>query len=183
MSILERFQYNYTVFLLTKSIIHHKGGFSVYPTVTQCRELKIPSCLIFFSFFLYFLSLPLFFYPPLFLYCPLTLPLFILFIHFRIMSFKEIKGQVIVLFVTLLVAFLGYSSQIAILWTFLGGATLHTALILIPLNVFIILIYINYALTCLTDPGTVPANWVSHSFLQKNRTTVANTTIFFSLPL
>ncbi|ORZ10242.1 DHHC palmitoyltransferase-domain-containing protein [Absidia repens] len=76
------------------------------------------------------------------------------------MSLKEIKGQAIVLFVISMVAFLGYSSQIGILWSFLGGATLHTALILIPLNVFIILIYINYALTCLTDPGTVPINWI-----------------------
>jgi hypothetical protein len=79
------------------------------------------------------------------------------------MTLKEIKGQVIVLLVTAIITFVAYSSQIGILWSFFGGATLHTALILIPFNVFVIMIYINYALTCLTDPGTVPPNWVSET--------------------
>ncbi|CAO3592788.1 unnamed protein product [Absidia cylindrospora] len=76
------------------------------------------------------------------------------------MKFQELKGQAIVLFVLLTITFLAYSSQIGILWSYLGGATLHTALILIPFNVFVIMVYINYALTCLTDPGTVPPNWI-----------------------
>ncbi|KAI9301457.1 DHHC palmitoyltransferase-domain-containing protein [Cunninghamella echinulata] len=76
------------------------------------------------------------------------------------MTLKEIKGQAIVLFVTCMITFLAYSSQIGVLWTYLGGASLKTAFILIPLNVFVIMIYINYALTCLTDPGSVPPNYI-----------------------
>jgi palmitoyltransferase len=77
------------------------------------------------------------------------------------MTLTTLKSQGIILFVILTIAFLAYSSQFCILWSFLGGATLHTALILIPFNILVILIYINYALACLTDPGTVPTNWVS----------------------
>ncbi|KAI8097732.1 DHHC palmitoyltransferase-domain-containing protein [Halteromyces radiatus] len=76
------------------------------------------------------------------------------------MTFQELKGQLIVLFVTIMIGFMAYSSQIGVLWSYLGGATLHTALILLPLNFFVIMIYINYALTCLTDPGAVPPNWI-----------------------
>ncbi|CAO3634918.1 unnamed protein product [Cunninghamella blakesleeana] len=76
------------------------------------------------------------------------------------MTLKEIKGQAIVFFVTCMITFLAYSSQIGVLWNFLGGATLKTAFILIPFNVFVIMIYINYALTCLTDPGSVPPNYI-----------------------
>ncbi|KAI8338467.1 DHHC palmitoyltransferase-domain-containing protein [Chlamydoabsidia padenii] len=92
------------------------------------------------------------------------------------MTWKEVKGQVIVFFVTIMITFIAYSSQIGILWSFLGGATLHTALILIPFNVFIIMIYINYALTCLTDPGTVPENWIpqqQHQHLEVKKSTHA----------
>ncbi|KAG2218144.1 hypothetical protein INT45_007847 [Circinella minor] len=72
------------------------------------------------------------------------------------MSWQEIKGQMIVGTVAILTTFIAYTSQIFVLWNFLGGATLSTLLILIPLNVFIIMIYINYSLVCLTDPGVVP---------------------------
>ncbi|ORX48789.1 zf-DHHC-domain-containing protein [Hesseltinella vesiculosa] len=73
---------------------------------------------------------------------------------------KTLKGQLIVTLVTAMIAFVAYASQLAILWSYLGGASLHTALILIPFNFFIIMIFVNYALTCLTDPGHVPPNWI-----------------------
>ncbi|KAI8338037.1 DHHC palmitoyltransferase-domain-containing protein [Chlamydoabsidia padenii] len=90
------------------------------------------------------------------------------------MTLTTLKGQAIILFVISTITFLAYSSQIGILWNFLGGATLHTAIILIPFNVFVVMIYVNYALTCLTDPGTVPANWIpqqqQHPFEVKRST-------------
>ncbi|CDS03700.1 hypothetical protein LRAMOSA01101 [Lichtheimia ramosa] len=76
------------------------------------------------------------------------------------MSWKALQGQLVVAIVALLTTFIAYTSQIFVIWNFLGGASLHTLLILIPLNVFIILLYINYALVCLTDPGCVPENWM-----------------------
>ncbi|KAI8072384.1 DHHC palmitoyltransferase-domain-containing protein [Gongronella butleri] len=76
------------------------------------------------------------------------------------MSWSKVKGQFIVTAVTAMIAFVAYSSQIAVLWSYLGGASLHTALILIPFNVLVIMIYVNYALTCLTHPGRVPPNWI-----------------------
>lgn len=76
------------------------------------------------------------------------------------MSWSHARGQLIVAAVCILITFVAYTSQIFVLWSFLGGATLHTLLVLAPFNVFVIMIYINYTLVCLTDPGTVPPNWV-----------------------
>ncbi|ORY97762.1 DHHC palmitoyltransferase-domain-containing protein [Syncephalastrum racemosum] len=79
------------------------------------------------------------------------------------MPWKECRGQLVVATVILLTTFISYTSQIFVIWPFLGGASLHTLFILIPLNVFVIMIYLNYALVCLTDPGTVPVNWIPDS--------------------
>ncbi|KAI9322131.1 DHHC palmitoyltransferase-domain-containing protein [Dichotomocladium elegans] len=76
------------------------------------------------------------------------------------MTWHETKGQLVVASVCLLTTFIAYTSQIFVLWDFLGGANTKTLLILIPFNIFVIFIYINYALVCLTDPGGVPDNWI-----------------------
>ncbi|KAI9265226.1 DHHC palmitoyltransferase-domain-containing protein [Phascolomyces articulosus] len=92
------------------------------------------------------------------------------------MTWQEIKGQVIVGIVALLTTFVAYTSQIFVLWNFLGGATLKTLLILIPFNVFVIMIYVNYSLVCITDPGTVPGNWMPDPkdiFIEVKRSTYA----------
>ncbi|KAI9016556.1 DHHC palmitoyltransferase-domain-containing protein [Phycomyces nitens] len=73
---------------------------------------------------------------------------------------QEWQGQLIVVFVSIIIAFVAYTSQIFVLWKSLGGAVAHTFFVLAPFNVFIIFVYINYALTCTTDPGTVPPNWM-----------------------
>ncbi|KAI7872791.1 DHHC palmitoyltransferase-domain-containing protein [Spinellus fusiger] len=73
---------------------------------------------------------------------------------------QEWKGQLIVVFVTMIISFVAYTSQIFVLWNSLGGATSSTFFILTPFNIFVIFIYINYALTCTIDPGTVPLNWM-----------------------
>ncbi|KAF7727815.1 Palmitoyltransferase [Apophysomyces ossiformis] len=90
-------------------------------------------------------------------------------------SLKERQGQCIVASVIILITFVAYTSQIFVLWHFLGGPTLHTAAVLLPFNVFVILIYINYALTCLTEPGSVPKNWMpeQHIHVEVKRSTHA----------
>ncbi|KAI8388644.1 DHHC palmitoyltransferase-domain-containing protein [Radiomyces spectabilis] len=88
------------------------------------------------------------------------------------MSWQEWRGPLTVTAVTLMIIFMAYTSQIFVLWNYLGGPTLHTFLILAPFNVFIIMIYINYALTCLTDPGSVPSNWIpDHHVLEVKQST------------
>ncbi|RUP47109.1 hypothetical protein BC936DRAFT_146125 [Jimgerdemannia flammicorona] len=59
-----------------------------------------------------------------------------------------------------LITIITLSSQIMVFWPFLGGATLRTYLVLGPLNVFVILIYVNYYLATTTDPGAVPLHYV-----------------------
>ncbi|KAI9491473.1 DHHC palmitoyltransferase-domain-containing protein [Zychaea mexicana] len=76
------------------------------------------------------------------------------------MTWQELRGQLVVGSVAILTTFVAYTSQIFVLWNFLGGATLSTLFILIPFNVCVVMIYINYSLVCLTDPGTVPGNWM-----------------------
>ena len=77
------------------------------------------------------------------------------------MPWQALQGQLVVGTVVVLTTFIAYTSQIVVLWDFLGGAQLSTILTLVPLNVCVVMIYVNYSLVCLTDPGTVPCNWVN----------------------
>ncbi|KAI8141236.1 DHHC palmitoyltransferase-domain-containing protein, partial [Fennellomyces sp. T-0311] len=87
-----------------------------------------------------------------------------------------LQGQLIVGTVVVLTTFIAYTSQILVLWNYLGGARLSTLFTLLPLNVFVIMIYVNYSLVCLTDPGTVPCNWMPNPedmFMEVKRSTHA----------
>lgn len=73
---------------------------------------------------------------------------------------EQIKGPFTVASVTIAILFIAYSSQIFVIWPFLGAANIHSIFILVPLNFFVLMALINYFLTCKTDPGSVPARWV-----------------------
>jgi hypothetical protein len=75
-------------------------------------------------------------------------------------SWAEIKGPLTVSFVATMILFIAYTSQIFVIWPYLGSANLHSILILVPLNFFVVMVLINYFLTCKTDPGSVPARWI-----------------------
>ncbi|KAI9366427.1 DHHC palmitoyltransferase-domain-containing protein [Pilaira anomala] len=73
---------------------------------------------------------------------------------------KKIKGPFTVTFVSLAILFLAYTSQVFVIWPYLGALNLQTAFILAPLNFFVIMILVNYFLTCKTNPGSVPPRWI-----------------------
>ncbi|OAD08697.1 Zn(2)-C6 fungal-specific transcription factor, partial [Mucor lusitanicus CBS 277.49] len=76
--------------------------------------------------------------------------------------------------VTITILFITYSSQIFVIWPFLGAANMHSIAILVPLNFFVLMALINYFLTCKTDPGSVPNRWVSslqQAFIEVKKST------------
>lgn len=74
----------------------------------------------------------------------------------------SIPGYIYTVGVSLLIAFIAFTSQVIVIVPFLGGWTLHSCLtILGPLNVILVLIYYNYYLAVTTDPGRIPIDWVS----------------------
>ncbi|KAG1057180.1 hypothetical protein G6F46_007674 [Rhizopus delemar] len=71
-----------------------------------------------------------------------------------------IPEKLIVAFVVVLITYLQATTSFFILGPALGGWTsLLAQKILLPLNVTLISIYVNYYLACKTDPGHVPDNW------------------------
>lgn len=82
-------------------------------------------------------------------------------LYLKMSSFWEkTKGPFTVASVTITILFITYSSQIFVIWPFLGAANIHSIFILVPLNFFVLMALINYFLTCKTDPGSVPSRWV-----------------------
>ncbi|KAG9286704.1 hypothetical protein G9A89_012254 [Geosiphon pyriformis] len=73
-------------------------------------------------------------------------------------------GRLFVIGVVLLISFLAYTSQLFIFWDFLGGLNVQSLAVLIPFNAIVLAIFWNYYLTCSTDPGQVPHNWVPKDF-------------------
>jgi hypothetical protein len=71
--------------------------------------------------------------------------------------FESIPGKLYILGVVVLVTFIGYSSQLVIFYKAFDWK------VLLPLNVLIALVYYNYYLAVVTDPGTIPMNWVSQN--------------------
>ncbi|KAL1923655.1 uncharacterized protein VTP21DRAFT_8635 [Calcarisporiella thermophila] len=68
-------------------------------------------------------------------------------------------GRLIVVGVTILIAFIAYTSQIFIFWRFLGGWGRDALYILGPFNIIVLMIFWNYYLACVTDPGRPPKGW------------------------
>ena len=78
-------------------------------------------------------------------------------------------GYLFIIGVTLLISFLAYTSQIFIFWNHLGGLNVDCLKVLIPFNIGVIMIFWNYYLTCTTDPGRVPKDWVGYREFLKFR--------------
>lgn len=79
------------------------------------------------------------------------------------MAFLEaIPEKLIVAFVTILITYLQTTANFYVLGPALGGWTSFRAQkILLPMNVFLISLYVNYYLACTTDPGHTPEGWVN----------------------
>ncbi|OAD02964.1 hypothetical protein MUCCIDRAFT_142897 [Mucor lusitanicus CBS 277.49] len=77
------------------------------------------------------------------------------------MAFLEaIPEKLIVAFVTVLITFLQSTANFYILGPALGGWTSFRAQkILLPMNILLISLYVNYYLACTTDPGHTPEGW------------------------
>ncbi|KAI8362659.1 DHHC palmitoyltransferase-domain-containing protein [Blakeslea trispora] len=73
---------------------------------------------------------------------------------------KSIKGPLTVLFVVFVIVFICSTSQIFVLWPFFGLSSLRSKLMLASLNFSVAMIFINYYLTCATNPGIVPQHWL-----------------------
>jgi palmitoyltransferase len=78
------------------------------------------------------------------------------------MSILEVVPErLIVVFVVLLITFLQLTVNFVIIGPALGGFTSTESLrVLAPLNILLLSIYVNYYLSCTTDPGHVPDEWV-----------------------
>ncbi|KAJ2850876.1 Palmitoyltransferase, partial [Coemansia erecta] len=68
-------------------------------------------------------------------------------------------GKLYVWGVSLLIGFIGYSSQIFVYWSYLGGFSLKTFLVLGAFNFLLHLLYYNYYLAVTESPGHVPLGW------------------------
>ncbi|KAI8891082.1 zf-DHHC-domain-containing protein [Backusella circina FSU 941] len=73
---------------------------------------------------------------------------------------EAVPERLIVLFVVLLITFLQLTVNFVIIGPALGGFTsIESLKVLSPLNILLISIYVNYYLSCTTDPGHVPDDW------------------------
>lgn len=71
-----------------------------------------------------------------------------------------ILGRIIVGFVLCLISFIAYSSQIFVIWPWYGRVwSVELLTLLVPFNVFVGILFWNYYLCVMTDPGTVPPGW------------------------
>ncbi|KAJ1863830.1 Palmitoyltransferase, partial [Coemansia sp. RSA 486] len=68
-------------------------------------------------------------------------------------------GRVYVWGVSLLIGFIGYSSQIFVYWSYLGGFGLKAFVVLGAFNLLLHLLYYNYYLAVTVAPGHVPLGW------------------------
>ncbi|KAI8973479.1 zf-DHHC-domain-containing protein, partial [Mycotypha africana] len=62
--------------------------------------------------------------------------------------------------VTIIVLFTAFTSQFFVIWPYIGPINTRSIIITLSLNSFLLMIVINYFLTCTTDPGRVPNNWM-----------------------
>lgn len=76
---------------------------------------------------------------------------------------ESIPGKVFVVGVTVLIAFIAYSSQLVLFLPAYGWWTQQSFLNLVPLNMLVAMVFYNYYLAVTTDPGKIPADWVNTS--------------------
>ncbi|KAJ2633374.1 Palmitoyltransferase, partial [Coemansia sp. RSA 1290] len=68
-------------------------------------------------------------------------------------------GRLYVWGVTLLITFIGYSSQFFVFWDYLGGFSWRCLLVLGIFNALLHLLLYNYYLAVTVPPGHVPLGW------------------------
>ncbi|KAI9504224.1 Palmitoyltransferase [Coemansia spiralis] len=68
-------------------------------------------------------------------------------------------GKLYVWGVSILIGFIGYSSQIFVFWGYLGGPSLKALFVLGVFNFLLHLLYYNYYLAATVEPGHVPLGW------------------------
>ncbi|KAJ2718539.1 Palmitoyltransferase [Coemansia sp. Benny D115] len=68
-------------------------------------------------------------------------------------------GRIYVGGVSLLIGFIGYSSQVFVFWEYLGGYSLRALVVLGAFNFMLHLLYYNYYLAVTVSPGHVPLGW------------------------
>ncbi|KAJ2774691.1 Palmitoyltransferase [Coemansia nantahalensis] len=68
-------------------------------------------------------------------------------------------GRLYVWGVSLLIGFIGYSSQLFVFWGFLGGSSLRALAVLGVFNLLLLLVYYNYYCAVTVPPGAVPLGW------------------------
>lgn len=73
----------------------------------------------------------------------------------------DISGRFFIGGVLVLISTIAYPSQIFVFYGPLGGWTWSTAKVLVPLNILVAMVFYNYYLSCSTDPGRIPSDWVS----------------------
>ncbi|KAI7901721.1 DHHC palmitoyltransferase-domain-containing protein [Cokeromyces recurvatus] len=88
---------------------------------------------------------------------------------------KNLKGLSIITCVTILTLFIACTSQAIVIYPFLYSMnnSIQLILILVSLNYLIFMVLINYFLTCKTDPGSVPNQWVprQQAFIEVKKST------------
>lgn len=83
-----------------------------------------------------------------------------------------IPGKVFVVGVIILISCIAYSSQLFIFLPAYGWWTMESAILLLPLNALIVMVFYNYYLVVTTDPGKIPAYWVQ--FINRESSIHAN---------
>ncbi|KAF9647436.1 zf-DHHC-domain-containing protein [Thelephora ganbajun] len=72
----------------------------------------------------------------------------------------KLLGRVFVCFTIMLISFNGYSSQIFIIWPWYGReVSVDLLKLIIPFNFLLAMLWWNYYLCIMTDPGRVPPQW------------------------
>ncbi|KAI8979585.1 DHHC palmitoyltransferase-domain-containing protein [Mycotypha africana] len=72
---------------------------------------------------------------------------------------EYIPGKLFVIVVVSLIAFIAYSSQLFLFLPAYGWWNSTSLMKLFPLNILVIMIFYNYYLAVITDPGKVPIDW------------------------
>ncbi|KAH9923635.1 zf-DHHC-domain-containing protein [Fomitopsis serialis] len=72
----------------------------------------------------------------------------------------RLTGRLFVGFTTALICFIAYSSQIFVIWPWYGRVlSVELLTLLVPFNVLVGMLFWNYYLCTVTDPGRVPHGW------------------------
>ncbi|KAH8102412.1 zf-DHHC-domain-containing protein [Cristinia sonorae] len=72
----------------------------------------------------------------------------------------RLTGRLFVLLTSFLISFISYSSQIFIIWPWYGRElSVDLLKLLVPFNLLVGMLWWNYYLCVVTDPGSVPKHW------------------------